>query len=32
MQLQALLEEKIRLKRALMDPALGDQGGAIPAV
>ena len=30
-QLQALLEEKLRLKRALMDPGLGEQGGAISA-
>ena len=29
-QLQALLEEKIRLKRALMDPGLSD-GGSLPA-
>jgi DNA primase len=29
-QLQALLEEKVRLKRALMDPGLGD-GGSLPA-
>jgi len=31
-RLQALLEEKIRLKRALMDPGAGEQGGAISAV
>jgi DNA primase len=30
-QLQALLKEKIRLKRALMNPSLGEQGGAISA-
>ena len=29
-QLQALLEEKVRLKRALMDPGLSD-GGSLPA-
>ncbi|HEY6768271.1 MAG TPA: DNA primase [Candidatus Sulfotelmatobacter sp.] len=29
-ELQALLEEKLRLKRALMDPGLAD-GGAVPA-
>jgi len=30
--LQALLEEKIRLKRALMDPGLSDQGRTMPGV
>ncbi len=30
-QLQALLEEKIRLKRALMDPGLAEAGAAPPA-
>jgi DNA primase len=30
-QLQALLEEKIRLKRALMDPGLAEGGSAPPA-
>jgi DNA primase len=30
-QLQALLEEKMRLKRALMDPGLADTGAAPPA-
>jgi DNA primase len=30
-RLQALLEEKVRLKRALMDPGLSDQGRAMPA-
>jgi len=27
-QIQALLEEKMRLKRALMDPSLADDGPA----
>jgi DNA primase len=31
-QLQILLEEKIRLKRALMDPGVRDQAGTRPAV
>jgi hypothetical protein len=30
-QLQALLEEKLRLKRALMDPGLADSGTPSPA-
>jgi DNA primase len=30
-QLQALLEEKLRLKRALMDPGLAETGGPPPA-
>jgi DNA primase len=30
-QLQALLQEKVRLKRALMDPALAEDGPATPA-
>jgi hypothetical protein len=28
-QVQALLEEKVRIKRALMDPGLSDSGSAI---